>query len=218
MYERVDFPVLPDRPYFFTNFVSTLDGKVDAPARHAEYWPIGSEADHAALVNLRVNADALVHGRGTAMMHRTVDSLAKAEFAAARRARGKARGLLYIVVSDNPDEALRKQLANTAGIQPFIVGGGDLAALARDLKNKGVDAALVEGGPHLAASFFAAGLIDEIFLTLAPKVFGGGTGPDGAAQTITMAEGPLLPPAQTGNWKLLAAVPVGDEVFLRYRR
>lgn len=212
MYERVDFPILPDRPCFYTNFVSTLDGKVEVPARHGEYWPIGSAADYAELVNLRVNADALIHGRTTAAMYRTVASLAKPEFAAARAARGKA-SLLYIVLSEHPnDAALRAQLANDDGIEPLVLSGADLPALARELKAKGVHAALVEGGPRLAGSFFAAGLIDEIFLTLAPKVFGGG-----GTDTLTMAEGALLPPAQAGGWKLVAAVPAGDEVFLRYR-
>lgn len=217
MYEKVEFPDLPDRPYFYTNFVATLDGKVDVPARHEEYWPIGSPTDHAELVNLRVPADALIHGRATAMMHRTVESLAKPEFAAARARRGKVKDLLYVVLSGHPDAALRRQLENDGGqghhVESLVADGKDLPALARDLKQKGIGVALVEGGPRLAGSFFAAGLIDEIFLTLAPKVFGGG-GPE----TLTMAEGALLSPEQAGDWKLVSALPVENEVFLRYRK
>jgi riboflavin biosynthesis pyrimidine reductase len=212
MYEKIDFPVLPDRPYFYTNFVSTLDGKVDVLARHAEYWPIGSAADYAELVNLRVQADALIHGRGTAMAHRHVDSLAKPEFRATRLTRGK-KDLLYIILSDNSDEELKKQIENSAGIEPLVLSGTDIAVLARDLKQKGIDSALVEGGPHLAASFFAADLIDEIFLTMAPKVFGGGSG-----ETLTMAEGKLLAPEQVREWNLVSATPVGNEIFLRYKK
>ena len=213
MYENIDFPVLQERPYFYTNFVSTLDGKVDVPARHAEYWPIGSAADHAELVNLRVQADALVHGRNTALGHLTVESLARPEFLEARRARGKAKDLLYIILSENKDEALQKQIENAAGIEPLITSGADLAALARDLKQKGIDSALVEGGPHLAGSFFAAGLIDEVFLTLAPKVFGGGRD-----ETLTMAGGKLRPPEQIREWNLFTVASVGNEIFLRYRK
>jgi riboflavin biosynthesis pyrimidine reductase len=221
MYERLDLPVLPDRPYFFTNFVSTLDGKVEVPARHAEYWPIGSARDHTELMNLRVNADALIHGRGTALAvgRITAGRLSQPEFRESRRARGKPADLLYIVVSNHPDQELRRALANDAGIEPVVMGGADLPALARELKIRGVDAALMEGGARLAASFFAAGLIDEIFLTLAPKVFAGGSGGKGEGPaTLTMAEGPLLPPDKVGGWKLVSAAPVEDEVFLRYRQ
>ncbi|OGY98465.1 MAG: hypothetical protein A2855_00110 [Candidatus Liptonbacteria bacterium RIFCSPHIGHO2_01_FULL_57_28] len=213
MYESVKFPVLPDRPCFYTNFVSTLDGKVAVPPHHDEYWPIGSDADHAELVNLRTHADALIHGRGTAMMHRTVDSLARPEFKAARLERGKSKDLLYIIISDHPDEDLKKQIINDAGIEPLIIAGNDLPALARELKQKGIDTALVEGGPHLAASFFAADLVDEIFLTLAPKVFGGG-----GTETVTMVEGKLLPPEKTGDWQLVSVASIGNEIFLRYRK
>lgn len=213
MYEKIDFPVLPDRPYFYTNFVSTLDGKVDVPARHAEYWPIGGAADYAELINLRVQADALIHGRVTAMMHKTVESMAKPEFRSARADRGKTKDLLYVILSNNPDEDLKRQVENGAGIQPLVINGADLPALARELKGKGIDSALVEGGPHVAASFFAAGLIDEVFLTLAPKVFGGG-----GADTLTMAEGKLIEPKQVVEWNLVSVASVGNEIFLRYRK
>jgi dihydrofolate reductase len=33
---------------------------------------------------------------------------------------------------------------------------------------------LVVGGPHIATSFFRAGLVDELWLTLEPKIFGKG--------------------------------------------
>ena len=48
------------------------------------------------------------------------------------------------------------------------------SALVSRLKDKGHDQLLVVGGPHVATSFLKEGLIDELWLTLEPKIFGTG--------------------------------------------
>jgi diaminohydroxyphosphoribosylaminopyrimidine deaminase/5-amino-6-(5-phosphoribosylamino)uracil reductase len=49
----------------------------------------------------------------------------------------------------------------------------ELAALARD----GVRSLLLEGGPTLAASFLAAGLVDKLLVFVAPRLSGDGSAP-----------------------------------------
>lgn len=56
-------------------------------------------------------------------------------------------------------------------------GRADLPALLRSLREEGVRALLCEGGPTLHGSLQAAGLVDELFLTIAPKLSGGGVPP-----------------------------------------
>jgi riboflavin biosynthesis pyrimidine reductase len=56
-------------------------------------------------------------------------------------------------------------------------GRVDLPALLRSLRREGVGALLCEGGPTLHGSLQAAGLVDELFLTIAPKLSGGGAPP-----------------------------------------
>jgi riboflavin biosynthesis pyrimidine reductase len=56
-------------------------------------------------------------------------------------------------------------------------GRVDLAALLRSLREEGVGALLCEGGPTLHGALQAAGLVDELFLTIAPKLRGGGAPP-----------------------------------------
>jgi riboflavin biosynthesis pyrimidine reductase len=56
-------------------------------------------------------------------------------------------------------------------------GRADLPALLRSLREEGVKALLCEGGPTLHGSLQAAGLVDELFLTIAPKLSGGGVPP-----------------------------------------
>jgi diaminohydroxyphosphoribosylaminopyrimidine deaminase / 5-amino-6-(5-phosphoribosylamino)uracil reductase len=69
--------------------------------------------------------------------------------------------------------------------------GVDLAALAAALGRRGVLELLVEGGPRLQASFWAAGLADRLVWYLAPLVIGGdgapGLLPGGGAPTLTAA-------------------------------
>ncbi len=52
-------------------------------------------------------------------------------------------------------------------------GRADLPALLSSLRSEGVRALLCEGGPTLHAALQAAGVVDELFLTIAPKLIGG---------------------------------------------
>jgi riboflavin biosynthesis pyrimidine reductase len=52
-------------------------------------------------------------------------------------------------------------------------GKVDLPALLRSLREEGVRALLCEGGPTLHGALQTAGLVDDLFLTIAPKLVGG---------------------------------------------
>lgn len=60
---------------------------------------------------------------------------------------------------------------------PHVVrheGAVDLSEALRQLRHEhGVRALLSEGGPHLHAQMQAGGLVDDLFLTIAPKLSGG---------------------------------------------
>ncbi|HKJ35850.1 MAG TPA: dihydrofolate reductase family protein [Solirubrobacterales bacterium] len=83
----------------------------------------------------------------------------------------------------------------------------DLAALLRTLREDGVRALLCEGGPTLHGSLQAAGLVDELFLTIAPKLAG-----EGAPGILA---GPL---AATEPLELVWLLEQDGELFARYRR
>lgn len=57
---------------------------------------------------------------------------------------------------------------------PRVEGGLDLHALMRALHERRVRSIVLEGGPTLAGSFLAAGLVDRVIGYLAPMVIGGG--------------------------------------------
>ncbi len=86
-------------------------------------------------------------------------------------------------------------------------GRVDLPDLLRSLREEGVRALLCEGGPRLHASLEALGLVDELFLTIAPKLSGG------AAPSILEGELPGV-----AELELAWLLEEDGELFARYRR
>lgn len=192
LYPNLRFPKKANRPFFYTNFVSTVDGKIQVLKNTKDYWPIGSKTDYQTLLKLRSYADCLIHGKNTAKEFGgiTLQSLNKPTFKNIRRKIGKDPILPYYVVEKR----------------------GDLQKLAGDFYKKGYKNVLVEGGPHLLGSFLKENLIDEIFLTIAPKIFG-----NTESSTLTLVEGVLFPKKSIKKLSLLSVKKVGNELFLRYK-
>lgn len=79
-------------------------------------------------------------------------------------------------------------------------------------KNLNVKRILIEGGPSLIGSFLEEDLMDEIFLTITPKIFG-----NKAGKTLTLVENILFPANKIKNLRVLSVKKIGDEIFLRYK-
>lgn len=182
------FPIKKGRPFFYTNFVQTVDGKV--AVKRKGYWPIGSRTDHKVLVELRAYADCLIQGKN---LYNEFGTITKKS------------------LKNDKFKALRKKLGKNPHL-PYLIGTHDLKTLAKDLYKKGYRNVLIEGGPTLLGSFLKEHLIDEIFLTIAPKIYGTEN-----LTTKTLVEGILLPPKKIKKLKLLSIKKSGSEVFLRYK-
>ncbi|MEA2408583.1 MAG: hypothetical protein QOE69_2702, partial [Thermoleophilaceae bacterium] len=91
----------------------------------------------------------------------------------------------------------------------YIRGGEDLPrALAELQAEHGIRSILCEGGPTLNSFLFAAGLVDELFLTLNPKVLGG-------ASALTIVAGrELVEPAEP---TLVSVAEHESELYTRWR-
>jgi riboflavin-specific deaminase-like protein len=215
-----------ERPYVVTNFVLTLDGHATIDGRSGR---IGSDVDTAMLVALRTRVDAVMIGAGTMRAERygrVVGDPAKRE---RREREGLAHDPLMVIVSGRLDlpwdaplftEADGRVLIFTysdveppeTATQVRVVrhdGAVDLAAaLAYVRRERGVRALLCEGGPRLHAQLIDLGLVDELFVTLAPKL-AGGSGPglvvDLAERVRALELAWLLHEESTG------------ELFARYR-
>ena len=95
-------------------------------------------------------------------------------------------------------------------------GASWLISLQR-LQQQGYRRLLLLGGAELATSLLAADAIDELQLTLTPRLLGG----DHSWVASGSQTGSCLPPqlADVGAWQLNESRDIGgDELLLRYRR
>jgi dihydrofolate reductase len=81
-----------------------------------------------------------------------------------------------------PDHPLRVVLTRSPGRFGADAVPGKLeftsaapAAIAGDLRSRGIQQCALLGGSHAHSLFLDAGLVDEIWLTIEPLLFGGGT-------------------------------------------
>lgn len=217
------------RPFVLLNMVATADGRAAIGGRSG---PIGGPADARMFAELRAIADAVLVGNGTLRTERYGRLVRDPERRARRAAAGLAEDPVAVLLSgaldlpwDAPlfaDPAQRVIVACASGAEDGIPPGigadvvalplGDptpAAALAALRERHGIRSVLCEGGPTLNASLFAAGLVDELFLTIAPLLAA-----DPAQPAIV--EGPGPAPAEPGRLELRWLLHRDGELFLRY--
>lgn len=148
------------RPYVVVKLAATLDGRTAAPDGTSQ-WITSPEA-RADAHGLRADSDAVAVGAATV---RADDPR------------------LTVRLGDPPVETARQPLRVVLGsapsgarVHPALEFSGDPADLLDDLGGRGVLQLLVEGGPHVAHSFHAAGLVDRYVVYLAPALAGGDDG------------------------------------------
>lgn len=212
MYDNLQFPKIPGRPFIYSDFVTTIDGKVFV--KKNGYWPIGSKIDFETFTYLRAHADAIIDGKGTALQFgmNAIKTFNSENFKNMREQIGKSEPLEYIIVTKNPNKQIQELSNNPYNFAPTIFENG-IDELLVYLKEKQYKNVFINGGPTLLASFIEKNLIDELFVTLAPKIFGNEEG-----KTLTMVEGLLYPPDSIPTWNLVSVQSVDNEVYLRYRR
>lgn len=213
-----------DRPHLALNFATTLDGRASIDGRSG---PIGSDTDTAMLVGLRQRFDAVMIGAGTMRVEQYGRIIGDPRQREHRESLGLPGDPLMVIVGslDLPWDA---PLFTAGGGRVLILtsdeegeppatatplevvrepgGRVDMTVAMRLLRaDHDVRAVLCEGGPRLHSQLQAAGLADELFLTIAPKLVGAGT---------TILEGALPEVAELELAWLLAE---GSELFARYR-
>jgi riboflavin biosynthesis pyrimidine reductase len=94
-------------------------------------------------------------------------------------------------------------------------GALDLHGALVELRERfDVRTVLCEGGPHLAGDLFAAGLVDELFLSLSPKLAGAPAAGLAEAERPSIVAGVALEPPL--ELELLEALCSESQLFLRY--
>jgi riboflavin-specific deaminase-like protein len=221
------------RPFVCINMAATADGKITSSAR--DYPSFTSAADRSRMDLLRAEADAILVGAATLRADDPPLHVRGLEAQHLREQLGKPAGLLRVLVTASgrldgssrffdaegaqagriiatPEAAAARAAAIASGraeIWSFDGARVDLVELLRRLAERGVERLLVEGGGELNWGFVRAGLVDELYVTIAPVLLGGREAP-------TLLEGDGLSMDERVRLRLLAADRVGDELFCRY--
>ncbi len=123
-------------------------------------------------------------------------------------------GPVLVVTSRKGEGSLRQLLP--AGVRTAVgKGSGRLTAVSvLSAVSDALPEALVlcEGGPYLIGDFLAEGLLDELFLTLAPQV----AGRDGTVDRPGLGMGHLFAPSNPVWGELVGVKRGGSHLFLRY--
>ena len=218
--ERVDRSL----PLARINMVASADGKASISGGATG---IGSATDRAVMRNLRAASDAVMVGANTLRAERMSLGLGDAAggkqplavvLASDREAPllenlilPDDQSLLLVVAEDAAGDRAGNARPGTGllGVPPDADGRPDLHAALRALRDEhGIRNLLVEGGPTLNRALVSCGLIDEIFLTVAPKLLGGTR-----TETHTILEGALDVPAPL---RLISVHLAANELFLRF--
>jgi 5-amino-6-(5-phosphoribosylamino)uracil reductase len=215
-----------DRPYTIANFVASVDGRATFRGRSGQ---LGDDGDRAMFHGLREQAEAVMAGTRTIAAERYGRILGKPE----RRERRVHRGLtpepIACVVTRSGNVPLDAPLfaepeakvvlfspvdvdVSGCGAQIEVVrvdpGEMTLMTAMRHLRAEhGIRFLLCEGGPTLFGALLHEGLIDELFLTVAPKLVGGGSAP-------TISSGPELSELQPLDVRWL--LERQGSLYLRY--
>ncbi|MGH3067605.1 MAG: dihydrofolate reductase family protein [Streptosporangiaceae bacterium] len=228
------------RPWVRANMIESADGAATVDGLSGG---LGGSADHEIFGLLRALAGVILVGAGTARAEAYRPARVAPRWAALRAGRpdtppiavlsgrldldpegpllaGAPPGARTIVITSQSAPA--DQRARIARHADVIIGGEHevtAAAAVSALAGRGYREILAEGGPHLLGQLAAAGLIDELCVTISPVLAGGpagriiqGTGP--------ASSGPAASAPQPASRLALAHVLADDggSLLCRYTR
>jgi dihydrofolate reductase len=126
----------------------TLDGKIARHEKHFVDW--SSKEDKKLFFTTSKRAGVLIMGNNT---YKTLPA--------------PLPGRLHIVLTTKPDPSL-----NQPGVVEFTNGPPE--QIVADLEARGYKEAVLTGGAQINSLFLERGLVDEIWLTVEPLIFGKG--------------------------------------------
>jgi riboflavin biosynthesis pyrimidine reductase len=198
-------------PWLRANFVSSIDG---AATHEGTSGLLGTAADGRVFALLRRLADVIVVGAGTVRQEGYRNLALDEDAVEWRTAKGLAGQPRFAVVS----ASLRLEPSDLAGYaaRPFVITTENAPAQARAQVEKVADVIIAgdtevdtaelkhaladrgypqlhsEGGPTLFATMIAQGVVDELCLTVSPRLEGGSArrivdAADATPQDMTLA-------------------------------
>jgi riboflavin biosynthesis pyrimidine reductase len=184
----------PDRPWTMANMVMSADGAHAVDGRSAG---LAGPADKLVFHTLRASADAVLVAAGTARQERYGRPARRVDLRLPGEANSDSPAPRLVVLTRSlfiPDD---QPFLGGDGVDPLVLhpmgagpravpsgvelrgvphgedGGVDLAEAMRILREEGMQQVLCEGGPTLLGSLHRQGLLDELFVTISPRLVGG---------------------------------------------
>lgn len=215
------------RPWTLANMVSSLDGKAALNGRSGK---LGGPLDRVMFQAIRALADVVLVGAQTVRTERYGPIQLSQDLQSARSDAGMAPNPLLAVLSrtlslpndrgllDAPEGLVlmtgadaapdRIRQAEDSGIRVEQLGESDstVAAALDRLSETGAHVVLTEGGPSVLADIIEADRLDELCLTLAPRLLGDG---------LNLIERSGL---EGRRWQLQHCWAADDDLYLSYQR
>jgi len=225
-----------ERPFVFSNFAMTADGKIAFASDH--FVPFSSPQDREHMMVLRATADAVLSGARTVEPEGVKLGPGGAKYRLLRRRRGLREYNLRVIASGagsvdpgadifkhrfSPIIVLTSHRASPKRLMALKKVADDVKAFGRDtidfqaalrwLRRKwNVRRLLCEGGGELHGALIADDVVDELHLTICPRIFGGQNLP-------TMADGKGLSHlAEARQFQLKSLKRVYNEIFTVWQR
>jgi riboflavin-specific deaminase-like protein len=223
-------------PFVFINMAMTADGKIATANRAIHSFSSARDLRH--LYELRATADAIICGARTVEISKSILDNGGAKFTKLRLKNGLTEYNLRVLVSgsgsvDPNAEIFQKRFSPIIILTTARISKTDLKQLqkvADEVKICGkseinfraalrwlhakwnVKRLLCEGGGELNDAMFRADLVDEIHLTMCPKIFGGSHSP-------TIADGVVFfKLTQAKKFELKSMLNFKGELFTTYSR
>lgn len=188
------------------NMVMTIDGKTVSGERTESVTDLGSKMDHLTMRQIETAADCVFIGAGTLRATKKIHY---------------PDGLRRAVLTHRSDLPFESKFFEPPGL--VTIFGADcpgfesvLTTNAEEIidylhRTHNVRTLLIEGGSEVNAHFLAADAVDEIFVTIAPRIKLG-------RDTPTLAGGDVLPRGSLLCFKLISAQQHENELYLHYKR
>ncbi len=234
-YTALSFPEPPpERPFVAINMVMSADGRTVVEGTERG---LGSPLDQRLMRELRIHFDVVLNGAATFRASGSSARLGDPRLERWRAARGMSASPISAVLTRSGDlppqrrfftdhsfdaviylssaapNAVRAELEARGRPLAVVPEGGEAASALEHMRTElGTRRVLVEGGATLNGELIRRGLVDELFLTLAPIIVGG----DSAHPAVQWPGAPAH--AGSRRLDLLQATPAETgELFLRYR-
>jgi riboflavin-specific deaminase-like protein len=208
------------RPRVLCNMAPSIDGKIAPARKRAPFVMSRHPEDPKRMHALRMRTDSVIIGATNlraddpdlmpSRLRVVVTGSGVGVEPSAKMFDPSAAGEAVVAHAATMPEERRASLRARASLVELGPSQVEVLGLLEWLANaRGCKVVLCEGGGVLVSHLFAARAIDELYVTIVPRVLGGAAAP-------TVVEGDGFEPGEIPDGHILSVERVGDELFVVY--